>query len=233
MTDRPRILIVEDDAGVRAGLGALLDREGYSSSAAATGTAALTLLTRDGPPDLVLLDLMLPDLDGIDVLRQLRSTHPETPVLVVSARAGIRDKVDLLDAGADDYLVKPFASDELCARIRALLKRFRQTETLLVQLGTVTVDLDRGVVTRDDQPLALTRIQFEILATLLRRPGAVVSRKMILDRVWGLDTPETPRVVDYHVLQIRRKIEPDPRVPRYLQTVPGRGYRMEIESSGP
>lgn len=218
---KPTVLIVEDDPGLRTGLRILFGRD-HTVSDVADGQAALDRLRTPAPVDLVILDLMLPDFPGEKVLAEIRRTHPELPVLVLSARSQVRDKVDLLDAGADDYLAKPFANEELLARARVLLQRRTPPESRVLRCESVVVDLGRREITRDGEPIRLSKIQFAIVEALARRQGQALSRDQIIERVWGLDAPESPRVVDYHILQIRRKLEPV----EFLVTVPGHGYRL-------
>ena len=239
MTSQDTILIVEDDAVLARGMAALLERAGFAPLVARDGGTALDTFTQrcgarsQQPISLIILDLKLPDLDGLDVLRSLRLQRPEMPVLVLSAKGTVVDKVTLLDAGADDYMVKPFQVDELLARIRVLLKRWRATEPDTVRLGDVEIDLERRSVLRKGVAVTVSSTELAILETLIRRPGAVVSRDEIVDRVWGLDPPETPRAVDYHILQLRRKLEADPKAPRLIVTERGIGYRLRISQVVP
>jgi DNA-binding response OmpR family regulator len=224
---RHRILIVEDDPALRSGVSAVLEREGFEAVGARDGEVGLGVFgRRKDPVDLVILDLMLPGIDGLAVLKAMRRQRPEVPVLVLSAKGAILDKVALLDAGADDYVVKPFDVKELLARIRALFKRYRKTEPLRWKCGGVQVDLEARQVTRDGRPVHLSARELSILDALVRRAGAVVTREEILDRVWGYDPPDTSRAVDYHVLGLRRKLEEDPSAPRLILTEPGIGYRV-------
>lgn len=222
MSREPRstVVVVEDDAGLRSGLRLLLSRH-YEVWDTAYGEQALERIRSPEPVDLVVLDLMLPDLTGESVLTEIRRTHPELPVLVLSARSQVRDKVDLLEGGADDYLSKPFANEELEARIRVLIGRRSPASFSISRWGDLSIDLTRKLVTHDGATVTLSKTQFAILAALIERPGHVLSREQILDRVWGLDAPESSRIVDYHVLQIRRRLAPV----EVLITVPGLGYR--------
>lgn len=227
------LLIVEDDAALRSGLSALVEREGFHAEPVADGESALEALARrDRRIDLVILDLMLPGIDGLAVLRHLRRSTPELPVLILSAKGTVLDKVTLLDAGADDYLIKPFETAELLARLRALLKRAHKLDSPPIRFGTVEVDLAARRVRRGGEGVQLSATQFKVLEALLARPGATVSRETMLDRVWGIDLPESPRVVDYHVLQLRRKLEENPEEPQFIITEPGLGYRVAVDRSG-
>jgi two-component system response regulator RegX3 len=224
-----RILVVEDEPPIREGLLDRLGREGYSVEGAADGETALTLAGK-APFDLVLLDLMLPGIDGEEVLRRLRSGGDDTPVIVVSARAGEADRVLLLDRGADDYVVKPFSVRELVSRIRAVLRRRPPPAPGgTVVVGGATVDLDARRVTRGREVFPLTATEGGMLALLLRRRGHPVSREEFLREVWGYDRLPDTRTVDFHVVRLRRKLEVDPADPRWLRTVRGAGWVIEAE----
>ena len=229
---RPVILLVEDDPGLRTGLAAVLHREGYEALHASDGETALKILaSRTTHPALVILDLMLPDIDGLTILKHVRQRRVRIPVLVLSAKGSVWDKVTLLDAGADDYMVKPFQVEELLARVRALFKRFQATETRTFRFGRVAIDLDARRVSRDGEPVRISSTEFAILEVLLTRAGSVVSRDEIVDRVWDLDPPASVRVVDYHILQLRRKLEEDPSQPAFILTEPSLGYRIQEKTA--
>jgi DNA-binding response OmpR family regulator len=220
------ILIVEDDAAIRAALREKLGLEGYSVTTAEDGEAARDRLA-DDLPDLVLLDLMLPKLDGISVLRWLRKLWPELPVLILSARGQEEEKVEGLRAGADDYLTKPFGLKELMARIEALLRRARGPDAPF-SFGDVTVDFGAKRVLRGGEEVVLSRKELELLFFLVRHRERVVSREEILDGVWGYDAASTERAVDYHILHLRKKLERDPAHPAHIITRHGLGYQLKM-----
>ncbi len=217
-----RILIVEDEAAIRAGLEEKLRREGFIVRSAADGETADRML-RDDPPDLVVLDLMLPGMDGLAVLRELRKRQPDLPVLILSARGAEQEKVRGLREGADDYLAKPFGLDELMARIDALLRRAYGSDEQL-SFGTICIEPQARRVLRGDDEVVLSPKEFDLLLCLVRNIGHVLSRDEILDRVWGDHLGSDARSVDYHVLNLRKKLEEDPASPRYLVTRHGVGY---------
>jgi DNA-binding response OmpR family regulator len=220
-----RILVVEDNEALAAGLRHNLEFEGYEAIVApdaASGLAAARLHT----PDLIILDLMLPDADGFRVLRTLRASGDATPVLVLTALGDEADKVRGLRVGADDYVTKPFGLLELLARVEALLRRTARPAATTVRFGDVTVCLATHDVTRAGQPVALRPKEYELLVALLRRDGAVATRHELLHEVWGYDPSVTSRTVDTHVLELRRKLEADPANPQHLLTVRKTGYRL-------
>ena len=225
-----RILVVEDDAAIRVGLAEVLTKEGYAVEFAVDGEDARERLA-DSTPHLVVLDLMLPRLDGLGVLRWLRRHWASLPVLIVSAKGRERDKVEGLRAGADDYLSKPFGLAELVARVEALLRRALGPDEL-VRAGDLEIDETRGDVSIAGERIALSRIETAILVCLARRVGNVVSRDEIRNLVWGTFADTDGRAVDYHILHLRRKIEEDPAQPRRLVTHRGRGYELR-SSDGP
>ncbi len=222
-----RVLIVEDDERIRAAVRLALEDEGYRVDEAATAEDALVrFATR--PADVVLLDIMLPDLTGFDCCRALRRTS-DVPVIMVTARADTHDVVAGLEAGADDYLTKPFATKELAARIRALLRRARGGEqrARVLRAGDLEIRPDEGVVARGGEGVHLTRTEFRLLCELAGNPGLVLSREVLLERVWGYDYFGDSRLVDVHVSRLRGKIEDDPVNPRHIVTVRGFGYRFQ------
>jgi DNA-binding response OmpR family regulator len=224
-----RILVVEDEVPIREGLLDRLGREGFEAAGAPDGETALRLAA-EAPFDLVLLDLMLPGIEGVEVLDRLRRHGDETPVIVVSARAGEADRVLLLDRGADDYVVKPFSVRELVSRIRAVLRRRPAAAPPgPVAVGEARVDLDARRVTRGGEVFPLTATERGMLALLLRHRGYPVSREEFLREVWGYDRLPDTRTVDFHVVRLRRKIETDPENPRWLKTVRGAGFVLEPE----
>ena len=223
-----RILVVEDEESFSDPLSYLLRREGYEVSVADDGPTALEDFDRNGA-DLVLLDLMLPGLPGTEVCRQLRS-RSNVPVIMLTAKDSEIDKVVGLELGADDYVTKPYSSRELVARVRAVLRRGGEPESLApsaVEAGPVRMDIERHVVTVNGSPVAMPLKEFELLEILLRNAGRVLTRMQLIDRVWGSDYVGDTKTLDVHVKRLRGKIEPDPAAPRYLVTVRGLGYKFE------
>jgi len=227
--ERPtRILVVDDEGQIRRALKSILSTRGYTLEMAATAHEAL-LKAIDTPPDLVVLDLALPDRSGIEVCRELR-TWMSAPILVLSVRANEADKIEALDEGADDYLTKPFSAGELLARIRALLRRAAALTSPppVITSGDLEIDIARRRVTRAGQEIALTPTEFDILAYLARNAGLVVTQKMILERIWGPEWVEDAQTLRVHVSNLRKKIEPHPGGPRYIITEPGVGFRFSV-----
>jgi two-component system, OmpR family, alkaline phosphatase synthesis response regulator PhoP len=223
-----RVLIVEDsELGV--GLSANLEMEGYAVSLAVDGGQGLELL-RNGAPDLVVLDMMLPDMDGLQILRTARKEGFQVPVLVLTARGQESDKVVALKLGADDYLTKPFGLLELLARVEALLRRSHTSgleEEPSYRFGDVELTAATRIVRRSGHPVELTPKEFDLLCELLRAGGAVVPRNDLLRRVWGHRSVMVTRTLDSHVAELRRKLEQDPAAPRHILTVRKVGYRLE------
>jgi DNA-binding response OmpR family regulator len=229
MPDTPgaRILIVEDESPMRMALHDMLAAERYRILTAADGEAGLAQALHEHP-DLILLDVMLPKLDGYAICAELRRLSIDTPVLMLTAKAQVHDRVTGLDSGADDYLVKPFSTDELLARVRALLRRAqtpRHSVTTLT-LGSITIDLVRMTAHRGVDPLHLSAREFAMLRLLAEAEGEPVTRQRFLDLVWGHTVFPTTRTVDNHIAALRAKLEPDPESPRYLLTVHGIGYKL-------
>jgi DNA-binding response OmpR family regulator len=225
----PRVLIIEDELPMRTVLGDLLAAEGHRVLTAANGADGLERALAE-QPDLILLDVMMPRLDGFALAQELRRLGRATPILMLTAKGQVDDRVRGLDAGADDYLVKPFSGDELLARVRALLRRFQRgvaTPTVL-RLGEVEVDFARLESRRAGQPLHLTAKEYSLLRLLAETPGEPVTRERFLDVVWGVNAFPTTRTVDTHLASLRAKVEPDPNRPRFLKTVHGVGYRLEL-----
>jgi DNA-binding response OmpR family regulator len=228
----PRILIVEDDPAVRDVMEYTLSREGMETEAVANGEAATEHLFSGTPFDLVILDVMLPDTDGVTLCRELRSTDcalRDVPVIMVTARDDETSVVVGLEVGADDYVTKPFSPRQLVSRVRAHLRRRRldaRGPGHRLEFSGLTVDLLRREVLVGDGPVELTAKEFEILALLASHPGRVYSREQIMAHLWGGDFFGEPRAADVHVQHIRKKIEPDPRNPRYIETVRGAGYKL-------
>ncbi len=227
-----RVLLIEDDAAIAAGLRLSLSLEGYEVVTAADGEAGCRLAI-DDPPDLVLLDIMLPGMHGLEVLRRLRAVDPDLPVLILTARGEEGDKVLGLQLGADDYISKPFNLEELRARINAALRRHRLQAAgqSLREFGDVRVDLDRHQATRAGAAVAMTAREFALLAYFLRNPERALTRETLLGEVWRTDYL-THRTIDNFVGRLRAKFEPDPDRPRYFLTVRGVGYRFEPSGQG-
>jgi DNA-binding response OmpR family regulator len=223
-----KILIVEDEATVRDTLALNLRAEGFEVVTAQTGDEGLAL-AREAAPDLILLDLMLPNLDGLSICRILRRTS-DVPIIMLTARGTEMDRITGLETGADDYVVKPFSLGELIARVRAHLRRGqnegRAAQTLL-QAGDLALDPAMRRATRGDQTLKLTQKEFDLLAELMRNRGAVLSRDLLLTHVWGYDYVGDSHTVDVHIRWLREKIEDDPSAPERITTVRGVGYRFE------
>jgi two-component system alkaline phosphatase synthesis response regulator PhoP len=217
------ILIVDDEPRIAAIAGDYLRHAGFSVVTAETGASGLERM-RSVRPSLVVLDLRLPDMDGIDVARALRAVS-NVPIVMLTARAEESDRLLGLDAGADDYVVKPFSPRELVARVRAVLRRSGAETDDVITLGDLTLDKGRLTVSRGRERVELTATEFELLATLAAHPGRLFTRTQLLDAIRGSDTDSFDRAVDAHVKNIRRKIERDPRNPRYLLTVYGVGYK--------
>ncbi len=222
-----RILLIEDEESISEPLAAALKREGFDPVVAGTAAAG-TEAFRARPPDLVLLDLMLPDGDGREVLRQLRSAS-RTPVIVLTARGEELDKVVGLELGADDYVVKPFGAAELVARIRAVLRRTATpapTAATSLEVGDVSMNLDTHSVTKGGAALDLTLKEFELLRMLLEQAGRVVGRTELMDEVWDPNWYGSTKTLDVHVSSLRKKLGDDPVTPRYIHTVRGVGFRF-------
>lgn len=226
---QPRILIVEDELPMRTALQDILEDEGYRVLLAEDGARALERVVAE-KPDLVLLDIMLPRLDGFAVCAEVRRQSNPVPVLMLTAKGQVDDRVQGLDAGADDYLIKPFSTQELLARVRALLRRVQRPTRAVnnLELGDVKIDFAQRKARRGRKALHFTTKEFAVLQLLAEAAGEPVSRERFLDRVWGYTAFPTTRTVDNHIATIRSKIEKDPENPRWIQTVHGMGYRLEL-----
>jgi two-component system KDP operon response regulator KdpE len=226
-----RILVVDDEPAILAAMVPLLQSRGYEVGTATTGHAAIDAVDRR-PPDLVVLDLGLPDLDGIEVCRRLREGR-SLPIVVLSARHGERDKVAALDAGADDYVTKPFGAEELLARVRAALRRSDTAPGVTGEIvrGDLVIDMDRRRVIRGQQEIRLTPKEFELLVFLAQHPDRVLTHRTILKAIWGPHSVEQPEHLRVLMAALRKKIEPDPARPRYLITEPWVGYRFNVVES--
>jgi DNA-binding response OmpR family regulator len=222
-----RILTVEDDERIRTAVRMALEDEGWEVIEAESGEDALVSWGA-GPADVVLIDLMLPGMDGFEVCRHIRKAS-DVPIVMVTARADTHDVVAGLEAGADDYVTKPFQPKELSARIRALLRRARPAEPGRAHLrfGDLEVVPDEGVVRRDGEEVHLTKTEFRLLCELASAPGRVFSREQLLERVWGYDYFGDGRLVDVHVRRLRTKVEVDAANPRHVVTVRGLGYKLQ------
>jgi len=229
-----KILLADDDAAVREGLDRLLRFEGYETVLAGDGREALALVGgADGRPDLVLMDVTMPGLDGLAATRRIRASGSTVPILMITGRDAVGDRIVALDNGADDYLMKPFASEELLARVRALLRRSPRPEQApdaafpgdRLAFQDIAMDLRARTVTRGDGPLDLTRTEFALLEHLLRHPAKVLSRAQILREVWGFDFEPASNTLDVYVMYLRRKLESHGG-PRLIHTVRGLGYTL-------
>ena len=222
-----RILTVEDDERIRTAVKLALEDEGWTVDEAGSGEEAIELF-RHNPPDVVLIDIMLPGIDGFELCRHLRKTS-DVPIVMVTARVDTHDVVAGLEAGADDYLTKPFAPKELSARIRALLRRIRPMGPAHARLvfGDLEIIADEGKVLLAGEELHLTKTEFRLLVELAQSPGRVFSRELLLDKVWGYDYFGDGRLVDVHIRRLRTKVETDPANPRHVVTVRGLGYRLQ------
>jgi len=222
-----RILVVEDDLSILTGVSMNLKFEGYEVLQAQDGRTGLARAL-DERPDLIVLDVMLPELHGFEVLKELRERGRDTPVVVLSAKGMETDKILGLNLGADDYVVKPFGLQELLARIKAVLRRrFPPTGAPPVTFGDVKVDLAARTVTRAEQPVELTAQEFKLLAHFLAHPGRTFTREELLSAAWGYDYEGSARTVDNFMRQLRLKFEPDPENPRHFLTLRGLGYRFD------
>ena len=221
-----RILLVEDDTDLAFSLEDDLKVEGYEVEIARDGDAACRR-GRTGGWDLILLDIVLPKKDGYEVCRELRRAGIRTPVIMLTAKTHEAEKVMGLDLGADDYITKPFSPRELRARMRALLRRTEAPPADVYSFGDVEVDFARGEIRRGERMIEATALELKLLKTLVDKRGRILSRRQLLDAAWGDQTFVTDRVVDSHVMELRRKIEPDPAKPQYLVSVRGLGYRFD------
>jgi two-component system, OmpR family, response regulator MprA len=225
---KPRVLVVDDDKAVRESLRRSLEFNGYDVHLATDGAEALAGIAGVSP-DVVVMDVMMPRLDGLETTKALRSAGNDVPIIVLTARDAVGDRVDGLDAGADDYLTKPFALQELLARLRALLRRatpLDEDQEEVLSFGGLTMNLATREVTRDGRPIELTRTEFTLLEMFLRRPRRVLDRSFILEEVWGYDFPTTANSLEVYVGYLRRKTEAGDE-PRLIHTVRGVGYVLK------
>ncbi|MEX1158944.1 MAG: response regulator transcription factor [Thermomicrobiales bacterium] len=227
-----RILVVEDERSILSAIRRGMAFEGYTVDVAETGAQALDSV-RDRLPDLIILDIMLPGIDGIEVCRRIRAAGEDVPILMLTARDEIQDRVAGLDAGADDYLIKPFAFEELLARVRALLRRLERHEDErlageTLQFDELTLDTNTRYAHRGERRIELTTREFDLLMIFMRHPNQVLPREMIMERVWGYDFPGESNVLEVYVKNLRRLLEAGGE-PRILQTVRGAGYVLRRE----
>jgi DNA-binding response OmpR family regulator len=219
------ILVIDDDANLRDTIGVMLEQEGFRAVLEADGRSgfekAVTL-----KPDLILVDLRLPGMSGIEICKQVRAAQAATPIIVLSAVGEEIDKVLLLEIGADDYVVKPFGTRELMARIRAVLRRAAPDERKVAHFGDAEIDFGRRIVSRKGEELKFTPAEYNLLCFFLHNPDRPLTRDMILNSVWGYEFFPNTRTVDAHVVKLRQKLEPDPNTPRHFLTVHGVGYRF-------
>jgi DNA-binding response OmpR family regulator len=229
MRAHERLLIIEDELPMRRALEDCLAAEGYRVITADNGASGLDRALKE-QPDLILLDVMMPKLDGFSLCAELRRLEKRTPVLMLTAKGFVADRVRGLDSGADDYLVKPFSTDELLARVRALLRRTKREGRSIerLQFDDLTIDLARQRAWRNKKELHLTAKEFAMLRLLADSQGEPVSRERFLDVVWGYAAFPTTRTVDNHIASLRGKIEHDPENPKWIKTVHGVGYRLEM-----
>jgi two-component system alkaline phosphatase synthesis response regulator PhoP len=221
-----RILVVEDDTAIAFGLQVDLKNEGYDVYVESNGERALQRVRREAF-DLILLDVMLPGKDGFEICRDLRRKGSKIPIIILTAKTQEAEKVLGLELGADDYITKPFSPRELRARVKAALRRTAEDEARVFRFGDAEVDLERCELKRAGLLVELTALEFKLLAALVRKGGKVLSRDQLLDLVWGPSAFVTDRVVDNHVVTLRKKVEPDPSKPRYIVSVRGLGYRFD------
>ena len=220
-----KILVVDDERAVRESLRRALELEGYEIELAADGSEALYRLEGSEEPDAMILDVLMPGVDGLEVCRRLRGSGSKLPVLMLTARTEVEDRVAGLDAGADDYVTKPFALEELLARVRALLRRTSDEEGDVVRFGDLELDPTTREVTRGGRPIELTRTEFSLLELFMRNPRQVLTRTIIFERVWGYDFGYASNSLDVYIGYLRRKTEADGE-PRLIHTVRGVGYAL-------
>ena len=224
----PRVLVVDDEPQIVRGLRVMLSNAGYGVEEATTKREALDAVSVR-PPDAIVLDLVLPDGDGIEVCKEIRRWS-QVPIVVLSAVGDERQKVRALDAGADDYVTKPFGSEELLARMRAVLRRRSEDGDSAVRVGDLEIDLADRAVRRNGEQLHLTPIEFDLLSKLAEHPGRLVTHRQLLQEVWGPGYEDETHYLRVHFAHVRAKIEPDPSNPRFVITEPGIGYRLQVES---
>lgn len=225
-----RVLVVDDDAALAEMIGIVLHSEGFATDTVVDGAAAVEAF-RSTQPDLVLLDLMLPGMDGIEICRRIRE-ESGVPIVMLTAKSDTADVVQGLEAGADDYIPKPFKPKELVARVRARLRRQDEGSAEHLQIGDLTIDVAGHRVLRGEEPINLTPLEFDLLVALARKPWQVFSREVLLEQVWGYRHQADTRLVNVHVQRLRAKVEKDPERPQVVVTVRGVGYRAGAPSNG-
>ena len=218
-----KILVIDDDNALREMVGIVLENAGYQSVFCADGAEAVSIFDQE-KPDLVLLDVMLPGEDGVSVCKKIR-VESGAPIIMLTARGETEDVVQGLEAGADDYIVKPFQPNELIARVKARLRPVAESGANVISIGPLVLDIEGHEVKRGDQSISLTPLEFKLLYTLASKPNLVFSREMLLDQVWEYDYKADTRLVNVHVQRLRSKIEDDPDNPKIVTTVRGIGYR--------
>ncbi|HLR57876.1 MAG TPA: MtrAB system response regulator MtrA [Beutenbergiaceae bacterium] len=223
-----RVLVVDDDAALSEMIGIVLESEGFEAVFSADGTTAMEAF-RQAQPDLVLLDLMLPGIDGIEVCKRIRA-ESGVPIVMLTAKSDTADVVLGLEAGADDYVPKPFKPRELVARVRARLRRHDDEEAEILHVADLTIDVAGHQVTRGEERISLTPLEFDLLVALARKPWQVFSREVLLEQVWGYRHQADTRLVNVHVQRLRAKVERDPERPEVVLTVRGVGYRAGAQS---
>src|SRR5512138_672134 len=222
-----RVLVVDDESAIRRYLRTALTAQGFAVYEATNGQETLNAVV-ENRPDLIILDLGLPDLDGVEVTRRLRE-WTNTPIIILSVREAEQDKIAALDAGADDYLTKPFGTGELMARMRVVMRRLaNKPDEPVLQVDTLKMDLSRRVVTVHDNQIALTPTEYEILRLLLQNAGKVITHRQLLRQVWGTAYESEMHMLRVNISNLRRKIEPDSTRPSYIRTEPGVGYRIRV-----
>ena len=219
------ILVVDDDESLRDTVGLMLEKEGFRPILAADGKTGLQEAFASNPA-LILVDLRMPELSGVEVCKRVRAAGHQTPIIVLSAVGDEVDKVLLLEIGADDYVVKPFGARELLARIRAVLRRSSSASGDVVSFSDVDVDLERRIVRRRGSDVKMTRAEFNLLAFFLQNPGKALTRDVLLNSVWGYESFPNTRTVDAHVVRLRQKLEPEAETPKHFLTLHGVGYRF-------
>ena len=230
-TDRPspQILIVEDDRELGTGLEDFFAMKGYDVARVRTGDKALRKITTMPPYDVVLLDVMLPEKDGFEILREARNAGVDSPVIMVTVKSEDKYKLRAFELGADDYVTKPFDAEELAARVQAVLNRSQPDDDIIddtYSFDGVTVNFDNHTAVRDGENIEFTALEFDILEYLVKHRGRTISRKQLLRDVWGISGDVTTRTIDRHVASLRKKIEPDPTNPQLIETVYGIGYKF-------
>jgi len=222
-----RVLVVDDESSIRRYLHAALSAQGFTVYEAATGQEGLNAVIADRP-DIMILDLGLPDLDGIEVTRQLREWS-QLPIIILSVRETESEKIAALDAGADDYLTKPFGTGELMARMRVVMRRLTTApDEPVLQVGDLKMDISRRLVTLDGNQVSLTPTEYDILRLLLQNTGKVITHRQLLRQIWGTAYESEMHILRVNISNLRRKIEPDPARPHYIVTEPGVGYRLRV-----